>query len=153
AFHEAAGLAEEGVDLAFAGQFLAVVLGKFGLVIEGVGVTDAAGAEDLYDALGLGREVRPPAACGFALSAARLAVEQPGEGDGAEAAAGLPEEVAPRECGLVSHDPCPIHLRYRNSLALSNTQHRLSVPCSRTCAAARSFSASVGARPSAMRYA
>src|SRR5581483_12144704 len=63
--HEAARLAEEGVDLTLAGQLLAVMPGEIRLVVEGIDVAHPAGAEDLDDALRLRGEVRPPRACRF----------------------------------------------------------------------------------------
>ena len=58
AFQQPAGLAEEGVDFALAGQLLSVMLCEVRLVVEGIDMADAAGAEDLHDALGLRRKVR-----------------------------------------------------------------------------------------------
>ncbi len=73
AAHEVAVGALEA-DLFFgAGHGLAGALFEFGFVVEGVEVGDAAGAEDLDDALGFGGEVGGAAA------------EEVGEGDGAEA--------------------------------------------------------------------
>ncbi len=86
--HQSAGLAEECVNLALAGEFLAVVLFEVRLVVERIDVTDAAGAEDLHDTANPGNGVRRgPAITG----------QQPRQRDAAETGGGLPEEMAAGE--------------------------------------------------------
>ena len=50
-------LALECDDLVDAGHGLAVALDQFGFVVPGVEMADGAGAEDVEDAFGLGREM------------------------------------------------------------------------------------------------
>src|SRR5262249_49760813 len=130
ALQEPSGLAEEGVDPALAGEFLAVVAGQVGLVVEGIDVTDGAGGEDLHDALHLGHEVRRAGSVGRGgrrLMGGGVLVEEPGHGDAAEPAAGLPEKVTAGERGhwrrgrvlrnAECHTGSSRYRRYMNSLA------------------------------------
>ena len=98
ALHEAAGLAEESLIFAAAFEGHAVHALQLGFVVEGFEVADAAGAEDLDDAFGLGGEVGK-APGGGGRGAGLVPLHHPGEGEAAEAAAGVPEEVAAGEEG------------------------------------------------------
>ena len=94
--HQPARAAEEGVDLALAGEFLALELRQVGLVVEGVDVAQAPGAEDLDDSLGLRWIVQrfQPFASG---PCGAFILQQPGEGHRGQAAGGLGQELPARE--------------------------------------------------------
>src|SRR5262249_42047858 len=96
--HEPAGLAEEGIDLALAGHFLAIVLCKVRFVVEGIDMADAAGTENLNDTFGLGGEVRRLRRVRRRWRfCPRLLLEHPGQRDAAEPAARLPEKATARD--------------------------------------------------------
>src|SRR5213078_4732959 len=75
ALQQVARLAEERVECALAGEWRAVVLVKFRLVVESIDVTDAAGGEDVDGALRFGGNVGSPLA-GRWLGAVAVGVEQ-----------------------------------------------------------------------------
>src|SRR5262249_28818644 len=77
----------------------------FGLVVEGIDLAGGAGHEQLHDAPGAGAVVQATVEVGarrgpWAVGEQALAAEQVGQGDAAQAPAGLPEERAAVEKGL-----------------------------------------------------
>ena len=66
ALHDPPRLAEESIDLAFAGELLAIESLQVGLVIERINVADSAAGTDMHDAARFGRKVWKPRAwcCG-----------------------------------------------------------------------------------------
>ena len=137
-------------------NFWPLPLDQLRLVVERVDLAGGAGHEELDDALGLGRVVQAAVEVGPRLRrrAGRRA-EQVRQRDAAQAAAGLPEELAAVEladCG--SSWLVAVQSTNTNSLVLNSTRQAFARPCSRGVARpGRRAPRRVGGRPSARRYA
>src|SRR5262249_35051300 len=99
AFHQVARLTEEGVELSFAGQGLAMMFDEVGLVVERVNMTYAACTEDLNRSFGLGGKMAGPRSVRrffrrSRFGSKRFILQQPGERDAAQPRAEVGEEVA-----------------------------------------------------------
>jgi len=95
AFHHGAGRALEQFDMAAGVERLTVAADQLRLVIESVALAGGPGHEHLHDALGFRGMVQSAVQLGpWRVGEQAVVAEQPGHGDAAEPAAGLPEEVA-----------------------------------------------------------
>src|SRR5205823_9168593 len=89
----------DGLDVLAGVEAAAVQALELGLVVEGVHLADAAVHEELDDAPGAGAVVQAAALVGARGVGGEepLAGEQVGEGDAAQAAAEMPQQLSPRD--------------------------------------------------------